>query len=779
MAPAATSTLALAAAGRGLTVSVRERGRVRSPCLRLAQPGRSNQSSPRLGLERDYSSYAYRTCLASSGSCSGGRGPTRSRLSLALILLTALGQRHGLVPDPDRGPPGDRDLHDRRDAMIVASFALGSPIQFITLTTGGMAEPTSSPDVDAYARQDDRRRRAQAAARGCRLAPNSARPFLAPFLGLAAAGSRSGSGAPARQRGRWRCVAIATSVVMFFAIAYQRDIRTTDRLARVATSAPVSHYVIVPALLLLSAALALMDSESRDRAGPRWPAVAGRGRRQHHRGDRDLLYQGEPEVRDSQLRTSPSKRPRANARPGAAAKRRWRFRPRPGTQRLHAMRQIPESLEGPAPVEALAQMTTEDDSDSRRCTRHAPRDRGPGPREDLPPPRPTASTRSRSVPCTRSARASSTSCTPCATSPSTSAGGEFFGIVGRNGSGKSTLLKCLAEIYRADSGRDPDGRPAGAVHRARRRLQPRADGARQRGDQRRDDGPDAAARRSERFDEVIEFAELEEFVDLKLKNYSSGMQVRLAFSVMIQSDADVLLIDEVLAVGDAAFQQKCVDVFYRDARGGTTIVLVTHYMGDGRALLPPRDAARTTATVDAIGDPGEVARQLPGAELRPPDERRGEGGERSSRRGRSSTSGPRARRGRAEHQRRAGRGAASRRRARDPQRPVDGPSFGFAADQRRRGRASPGSAGLDDGPGRSWSRPGSRVTVTARHRQPARRRALLPPLLGQPRAEGAGTALYVHNAIDFVVYGGRQQSRRDGRHRAPDRGRSSRRASEE
>ena len=95
---------------------------------------------------------------------------------------------------------------------------------------------------------------------------------------------------------------------------------------------------------------------------------------------------------------------------------------------------------------------------------------------------------------------------------------------------------------------------------------------------------------------VIEFAELEEFADLKLKNYSSGMLVRLAFSVMIQSDADILLIDEVLAVGDAAFQQKCKDVFH-DIRGSDrTVVLVTHDMSRGRAVLPPGDAAATAAT---------------------------------------------------------------------------------------------------------------------------------------------------------------------------------------
>ena len=82
-----------------------------------------------------------------------------------------------------------------------------------------------------------------------------------------------------------------------------------------------------------------------------------------------------------------------------------------------------------------------------------------------------------------------------------------------------------------------------------------------------------------RFDEIIAFGELEGFVDQKLKNYSSGMQVRLAFSVMVHSEPDVMLIDEVLAVGDAAFQQKCLDVFYRLRSEGKTIVLVTHAMG--------------------------------------------------------------------------------------------------------------------------------------------------------------------------------------------------------
>ena len=111
-----------------------------------------------------------------------------------------------------------------------------------------------------------------------------------------------------------------------------------------------------------------------------------------------------------------------------------------------------------------------------------------------------------------------------------------------------------------------------------------------------------------RYDSVIEFAELQEFRDLKLKNYSSGMQVRLAFSVAIQVDADILLIDEVLAVGDASFQQKCFDVFHRMREQGKTIVLVTHDMSAlrrfcDRALLLER------GTEVHLGEPKEVAEQ--------------------------------------------------------------------------------------------------------------------------------------------------------------------------
>jgi ABC-type polysaccharide/polyol phosphate transport system ATPase subunit len=183
--------------------------------------------------------------------------------------------------------------------------------------------------------------------------------------------------------------------------------------------------------------------------------------------------------------------------------------------------------------------------------------------------------------------------------------GEFFGIVGRNGSGKSTLLKCLAGIYRTDTGRMwRDGRMSTFIELGVGFNPDLAafDNVVLNGIMLGLSPKDARAR----YERVIEFAELEEFQELKLKNYSSGMHVRLAFSVAIQVDADILLIDEVLAVGDAAFQQKCFDVFNRMREEGRTMVFVTHDMGAvtrfcHRAMLLER------GEMVSLGDPTEVA----------------------------------------------------------------------------------------------------------------------------------------------------------------------------
>jgi ABC-type polysaccharide/polyol phosphate transport system ATPase subunit len=182
--------------------------------------------------------------------------------------------------------------------------------------------------------------------------------------------------------------------------------------------------------------------------------------------------------------------------------------------------------------------------------------------------------------------------------------GEFFGIVGRNGSGKSTLLKCLAGIYGTDRGDiyvngrmstfielgvgfNPDlpARDNVLLNATMLGLSPRE------------------ARR--RYDAVIDFAELRDFTDLKLKNYSSGMMVRLAFSVMIQVDAEILLIDEVLAVGDAAFQQKCFEEFERIKRSDATVLFVTHDMSAVQRFCD-RALLLENGRVVEIGEPQRI-----------------------------------------------------------------------------------------------------------------------------------------------------------------------------
>jgi ABC-type polysaccharide/polyol phosphate transport system ATPase subunit len=185
--------------------------------------------------------------------------------------------------------------------------------------------------------------------------------------------------------------------------------------------------------------------------------------------------------------------------------------------------------------------------------------------------------------------------------------GEFFGIVGRNGSGKSTLLKILASIYRADSGSiRMAGRPAPFIELGvgfNMELSARENVTL--------NGVMMGLSQHEarhRLDAVLDFAELEEFVDLKLKNYSSGMLVRLAFSVMIQAEADILLIDEVLAVGDAAFRQKCRDVFRGMRDSDRTVVLVTHDMTAVQSYCH-RAMLLDDGDLREIGDPEEIGRQ--------------------------------------------------------------------------------------------------------------------------------------------------------------------------
>ena len=183
--------------------------------------------------------------------------------------------------------------------------------------------------------------------------------------------------------------------------------------------------------------------------------------------------------------------------------------------------------------------------------------------------------------------------------------GEFFGIVGRNGSGKSTMLKMLARIYQPTSGK---------IHIIGKLVPFIELGV--------GFNPELSGRDNvylngamlgfsekeveEMYEQIVEFAELERFMDQKLKNYSSGMQVRLAFSMAIRANADILLLDEVLAVGDADFQRKCFNYFQKLKKERKTVVFVSHDMSAVREFCD-RALLIDGGRVKAIGNTSKIA----------------------------------------------------------------------------------------------------------------------------------------------------------------------------
>jgi ABC-2 type transport system ATP-binding protein len=183
--------------------------------------------------------------------------------------------------------------------------------------------------------------------------------------------------------------------------------------------------------------------------------------------------------------------------------------------------------------------------------------------------------------------------------------GDFFGIVGRNGSGKSTLLKILAGVYSPTAGEVQLNGKLTPFIELGVGFNPELSG--------RDNvflnGALLGFSRKEMlsmYDEIVDFAELGPFMDQKLKNYSSGMQVRLAFSIAVKAKNDILIFDEVLAVGDAAFQRKCLDIFEQYKASKQTIILVTHDMETVKRFCN-RAILISEGEIVEEGDPYKVA----------------------------------------------------------------------------------------------------------------------------------------------------------------------------
>jgi ABC-type polysaccharide/polyol phosphate transport system ATPase subunit len=200
--------------------------------------------------------------------------------------------------------------------------------------------------------------------------------------------------------------------------------------------------------------------------------------------------------------------------------------------------------------------------------------------------------------------------------------GDMFGIIGENGSGKSTLLKCMARILRPDKGTISVQGKISALLELGAGFHPELSGRENvhlngsiLGLKRRD--------LDRKFDEIVAFAGLERFIDTPVKSYSSGMYVRLGFSVAINVDPDVLLIDEVLAVGDESFQRRCGEKFAELKEQGKTVVIVSHSLGSVRSLCDRvawleggvlRDVGNAGTVIDAyIDEVHEDREQVAGA----------------------------------------------------------------------------------------------------------------------------------------------------------------------
>lgn len=161
--------------------------------------------------------------------------------------------------------------------------------------------------------------------------------------------------------------------------------------------------------------------------------------------------------------------------------------------------------------------------------------------------------------------------------------GSTFGLIGSNGSGKSTLLKCLAKILYPETGTITANGKVAALLEVGSGFHPELSG--------RENvflnGSILGMNRKEiqrKFDEIVDFSGVEQFIDQPVKNYSSGMYVRLGFAVAINVDPDILVVDEVLAVGDAEFQQKCFQKFEDFKAAGKTVILVSHSMGSVKSM---------------------------------------------------------------------------------------------------------------------------------------------------------------------------------------------------